>query len=159
MQEEIRIAVALVVRENGETLLLRKRGMPLFMQAGGTIRDGEAPKAALARRLHAELGLVIPPSRMAPFGCFEAEAADAPDHLIIAYVFLVRLQDETVAPTTEIDEAIWTPVQDTPALPLAPLTRNYILTLYWQMQFGTDLPERFAPKPVPAQTRAGQQYA
>lgn len=158
MQEEIRIAVALVIREDGDTLLVRKRGMPMFMQAGGTIREDEAPKAALARRLHEELGLLIPPWRMAPFGCFEADAVDTPDHLIIAYVFLVRLQDETIAPTAEIDEAVWTPIERAPALPLAPLTRNYILTLFWQMQFGEDFP---APRPEPgtAQDLPGQRYA
>ncbi|CAK7260630.1 NUDIX domain-containing protein [Shinella yambaruensis] len=142
MQEEIRIAVALVTRENGDTLLVRKRGGPQFMQAGGRIRDGEVPKATLARRLHEELGILIPPSRMAPFGCFEAEAADETDHLLVAYVFRVQLEDEVIAPTSEIDEARWMPIQDTPTLPLAPLTRNHILTLFWQMQFGTDLPHQ-----------------
>lgn len=142
MQEEIRIAVALVVRKNGDTLLVRKRGMPVFMQAGGAIENDETPKAALARRLRDELGIAIPAARMAPFGCFEAEDAEAPHHLIIAYVFLVTLLDEAIAPTAEIDEAVWTPLQDAPTLPLAPLTRNHILTLFWQMEFGTDLPDR-----------------
>lgn len=142
MQEEIRIAVALVIRENGDTLLVRKRGMPVFMPAGGMIEGDETPKSALARRLRDELRIAIPATRMAPFGCFEAADAQAPDQLIIAHVFLVKLQDETIAPTTEIDEAVWTPVHDAPALPLAPLTRNHILTLFWQMEFGTDLPSQ-----------------
>ncbi|MXN48004.1 NUDIX domain-containing protein [Shinella kummerowiae] len=139
MQREIRIAVALIVRENGDTLLVRKRGMPMYMQAGGNIAGGEAPKAALARHLHDELGLLVSAARMAPFGCFEAEAADAPDHLLIAYVFLIKLHNEDIAPTAGIDEAVWTPIDKAPALPLAPLTRNHILTLFWQMQFGADL--------------------
>lgn len=107
MQREIRIAVALIVRENGDTLLVRKRGMPMYMQAGGGIAGGEA--------------------------------ADAPDHLLIAYVFLIKLHNEDIAPTGGIDEAVWTPIDKAPALPLAPLTRNHILTLFWQMQFGADL--------------------
>lgn len=139
MQGEIRIAVALIVRENGDTLLVRKRGMPMYMQAGGRIAGEEAPKAALARHLYRELGLLVPAAGMAPFGCFEAEAADTPDHLLIAYVFLIKLRNEDVTPTADIDEAVWTPVDHAPALPLAPLTRNYILTLFWQMQFGADL--------------------
>ncbi len=158
MQDEIRIAVALILRENGETLLVRKRSVPLFMQAGGTIRNGEAPKAALARRLHAELGLTIPQSRMAPFGCFEAESVESPDHLIIAHVFVVRLQEETIAPTAEIDETTWIQIADAPALPLAPLTRNYVLTLYWQMQFGEDLPNP-RPEPTAARTLPDRRYA
>lgn len=158
MQEELRIAVALIIREDGDTLLVRKRCMPMFMQAGGTIRDGEAPKAALARRLHEELGLSIPLSRMAPFGCFEAESVESPDHLIIAYVFVIRLQGETIAPTAEIDEAVWAPIGDAPALPLAPLTRNYILTLFWQMQFGEDPPNP-RTEPAAARTLSVQRYA
>jgi 8-oxo-dGTP diphosphatase len=142
MQEEIRIAVALIIRENGDTLLVRKRGGPQFMQAGGRITGTETPKATLARRLREELSLDIPPARMAPFGCFEAEAADETDHLLVAYVFRVQLEDEIIAPTCEIDEARWMPIHDAPTLPLAPLTRNHILTLYWQMQFGTDLPHQ-----------------
>lgn len=142
MQQEIRISVALIVRDNGDTLLVRKRGAPVFMQSGGTIEGAETPKETLARELHEELGLKIPPSRMVPFGCFEAEAADVPDHLVIAYVFRVQLHDEAVTPAAEIDEAIWMPIHEAPALPLAPLTRNHILTLYWQMQFGVDLNSR-----------------
>ena len=142
MQEEIRIAVALVTRKDGDTLLVRKRGGPQFMQAGGMIRNGEAPKATLARRLHEELGILIPLSRITPFGCFEAEAVDETGRLLVAYVFRVQLEDEIVAPTDEIDEARWMPVHDAPTLPLAPLTRNHILTLFWQMQFGTDLPHQ-----------------
>ena len=142
MQQEIRISVALIVRDNGDTLLVRKRGAPVFMQSGGTIEGVETPKETLARELHEELGLKIPPTRMVPFGCFEAEAADVPDHLVIAYVFRVQLHDEAVTPAAEIDEAIWMPIHEAPALPLAPLTRNHILTLYWQMQFGVDLNSR-----------------
>lgn len=142
MQQEIRISVALIVRDNGDTLLVRKRGAPVFMQSGGKIEGAETPKETLARELHEELGLKIPPSRMVPFGCFEAEAADVPDHLVIAYVFRVQLHEEVVAPAAEIDEAIWMPIHEVPALPLAPLTRNHILTLYWQMQFGVDLNSR-----------------
>ena len=37
---EIRIAVALIVRENGDTLLVRKRGMPDYLQSGGKIEGG-----------------------------------------------------------------------------------------------------------------------
>jgi len=142
MQEEIRIAVALVVRDDGDTLLVRRRGTPLFAQSGGRIEGAETPKAALGRALRAELGLAVAPSRMTPFACFETEAADLPDHIVVAHVFRVHLHGEAVAPAAGIEEAIWTPLPEAPALPLAPLTRDHILTLYWQLQFGMDLPDR-----------------
>lgn len=150
MRGEIRIAVALIVRESGDTLLARKRGMPMYMQAGGRIEGEEAPKAALARHLRHELGLSLPTARMAPFGCFEAEAAEAPGDLLIAYVFLIKLHNEEITPTVEIDDAVWTPIDNAPALPLAPLTRNHILTLFWQMQFGADLSYQQEQATVPA---------
>ncbi len=79
---------------------------------------------------------------MAPFGCFEAEAANLPDHIVVAHVFRVQLHDEIITPAAEIEEAIWVPLHEAPALPLAPLTRDHIITLYWQMQFGEDLRDR-----------------
>ncbi|WP_439615125.1 NUDIX hydrolase [Shinella sp.] len=79
MQAEIRIAAALVLRENGETLLVRKRGTGAFMQPGGKIEPGETPKAALARELREEIGLDIAPSRMAPAAEIE-EAVWVPVH-------------------------------------------------------------------------------
>ncbi len=142
MQGEIRIAVALIVRDNGDTLLVRKRGMPVYLQSGGRIEGTESPMMTLAREMHEELGLIVPPTRMAPFGCFEAEAANLPDHIVVAHVFRVQLHDEIITPAAEIEEAIWVPLHEAPALPLAPLTRDHIITLYWQMQFGEDLRDR-----------------
>ncbi len=142
MQGEIRIAVALIVRDNGDTLLMRKRGMPVYLQSGGRIEGTESPKMTLAREMHEELGLIVPPTRMAPFGCFEAEAANLPDHIVVAHVCRVQLHDEIITPAAEIEEAIWVPLHEAPALPLAPLTRDHIITLYWQMQFGEDLRDR-----------------
>ncbi|MGQ3212205.1 NUDIX hydrolase [Shinella sp.] len=144
MRGEIRVTVALILRDNGDTLLVRKRGMPVYLQSGGKIEGAETPKATLARKLHEELGLKISPSRMTPFGCFEADAANVPDHLVVAHVFRIQLHDEIITPAVEIEEAIWVPLQEAPALPLAPLTRDHILTLYWQMRFGMDLQQSVA---------------
>jgi len=47
----IRIAAALLVRADGRTLLVRKRGTRAFMQPGGKIEQGEAPAEALALEL------------------------------------------------------------------------------------------------------------
>ncbi len=141
MQAEIRIAIALIVRDNADTLLLRKRGVAVYLQSGGKIEGAETPRATLAREMHAALGLKIPLSRMTPFGCFETAAANIPDHMVVTHVFRVQLHDEIITPAPEIEEAIWVPIRDAAALPLAPLTRDHILTLYWQMRFCED---RFA---------------
>ena len=62
MSKTIRIAAALLIEPNGQTLLVRKRGTQAFMQPGGKIDAGEQPAEALARELHEELGLIIEPT-------------------------------------------------------------------------------------------------
>jgi len=41
MSKTIRIAAALLIEPNGQTLLVRKRGTQAFMQPGGKIDAGE----------------------------------------------------------------------------------------------------------------------
>jgi hypothetical protein len=65
---------------------------------------------------------------MLPFGCFEAGAADVPDHLVITYVFPVQLHEETVALAAEIDEAIWMRSMRSVATGTGPLFENARLT-------------------------------
>jgi 8-oxo-dGTP pyrophosphatase MutT (NUDIX family) len=48
----LRIAAALLIREDGHTLLVRKRGTTSFMQPGGKIDPGETAQRALVRELN-----------------------------------------------------------------------------------------------------------
>ncbi|MBB3285429.1 NUDIX domain-containing protein [Rhizobium tropici] len=57
MTKTIRIAAALVLRPDGKTLLVRKRGTIAFMQPGGKVEQQETPETALIRELLEELGL------------------------------------------------------------------------------------------------------
>jgi len=139
MHKEIRISAALVFRDDGDTLLVRKRGTHAFMQAGGKIEDTEGPKEALVRELKEELGLDIAADRMTPFGSYQAEAANEPGYIVNAYVFLIRLRDEVIAPAAEIEEARWIDVHNAASLPLAPLTRDRILPAFRQMQLSMEL--------------------
>ena len=54
MPTTIRIAAALLIGSDGQTLLVRKRGTQAFMQPGGKIDAGEQPVEALARELRIE---------------------------------------------------------------------------------------------------------
>ena len=74
MSKTIRIAAALLIRGDGQTLLVRKRDTLAFMQPGGKIDAGEQPAEALVRELREELNLRIDPSEAVYLGQFSAPA-------------------------------------------------------------------------------------
>jgi len=74
----IRIAAAVLIDKDGQTLLVRKRGTQAFMQPGGKIDAGEQPVEALVRELHEELNLRIDPADAMYLGQFSAPAANEP---------------------------------------------------------------------------------
>jgi 8-oxo-dGTP diphosphatase len=124
----IRIAAALIDDEAGRLLLVRKAGTQWFMQAGGKIEDGESPLCALRRELREEIGLSLTDESVRHLGRFSASAANEPDHIVEAEVFHVRVQHVPVT-RSEIEEAVWVDHIEAAAMPLAPLTRDYILPL------------------------------
>jgi 8-oxo-dGTP pyrophosphatase MutT (NUDIX family) len=123
----IRIAAAVIVDREGRILLVRKRGTEAFMQPGGKIGSGEEPAAALARELREELGCGALSNPRA-LGRFIAAAAHEPGCTIEAELFAIDV-DEPIVPAAEIEEAIWYDRAAQPDLPLAPLTRDYVLPL------------------------------
>lgn len=78
MSTTIRIAAALLIGGDGQTLLVRKRGTQAFMQPGGKIDAGEQPAQALARELHEELNLHIDPGQALYLGHFTPPASPQP---------------------------------------------------------------------------------
>lgn len=125
----IRIAAALLLNPDGQTLLVRKRNTTAFMQPGGKIEAHELPVHALARELEEELGLVIDPAQASFLGQFSAPAANEPGFVVQAEIFQLTIDTE-VSPAAEIEEVIWIdPATDGDVL-LAPLTRDLILPFY-----------------------------
>lgn len=125
----IRIAAALLLNANGQTLLVRKRGTSAFMQAGGKIEAHELPVHALARELEEELDLQIDPAQATFLGQFSAPAANEPGFVVQADLFQLTINAE-VSPAAEIEEVLWIdPVTDGD-VDLAPLTRDVILPFY-----------------------------
>jgi 8-oxo-dGTP pyrophosphatase MutT (NUDIX family) len=124
----IRIAAALIDDHRGRLLLVRKAGTQWFMQAGGKIEKGESALCALRRELHEELGLSLDAWDVRHLGQFAAAAANEPDHMVEAEIFHVRVSHMVVA-GSEIEEAVWVEYADAENMPLAPLTRDYILPL------------------------------
>lgn len=125
----IRIAAALLLNPDGQTLLVRKRGTTAFMQPGGKIEAHELPVHALARELEEELGLVIDPEQASFLGQFSAPAANEPGFVVQAEIFQLTI-DAQVLPAAEIEEVIWIDPATDGDVALAPLTRDLILPFY-----------------------------
>lgn len=127
---EIRIAAAAIIRTDGATLLVRKRGTTAFMQPGGKIDVGETPVGALCRELYEELALDIGPEDAEYLGCFSAPAANEPDCVVKAEMFRVRF-DGQIEPRAEIEEVRWLFPGAQDRIELAPLTRDRVPPAIW----------------------------
>ncbi|MFB9950252.1 NUDIX domain-containing protein [Rhizobium puerariae] len=132
----IRIAAALILRGDGETLLVRKRGAVAFMQPGGKIEPGESPVSALVRELDEEIGLRVAAEQLRPLGHFEAAAANEPDHIVSADVFVLHIGDTAVTRAAEIEEIRWISPADPGGIVMAELTEHRILPAYRRMLAG-----------------------
>lgn len=131
MNNDIRIAAALVVRGDGRTLLVRKRGAATLQQPGGKIDPDETAEAALLRELAEEIGLAADPAALRRLGAFAAPAANEPGRRVVAELFLLRVDALTPAPGAEIAEAVWIDPDAPGAAALAPLTGDVILP-FWR---------------------------
>lgn len=127
---QIRIAAAAILRQDGATLLVRKRGTSAFMQPGGKIDQGETPIMALCRELLEELGVEIRPEEATYLGRFSAAAANEPDCIVTAEMFRLDVEQDIVA-RAEIEEVRWVHPGMQNELELAPLTRDTVLPTIW----------------------------
>ncbi|MFL9924025.1 NUDIX domain-containing protein [Herbaspirillum lusitanum] len=125
----IRIAAALIMRSDGATLLVRKKGTDCFMQAGGKIDAGEQPLQALARELCEELSIQPTLAEFQTLGRHTAPAAHEPEAVVCADLFLLRA-DQAVAPASEIEECIWLEPGKHIAIAMAPLTQDIVIPLW-----------------------------
>ena len=109
-------------------LLVRKRNTQAFMQAGGKIEPGETAFEALGRELEEELDFTPRQADAVFLGIFSAEAANEPGRRVEASLYRIRSSGEFTA-AAELEEAVWVTVAEAEKLPLAPLTRDYVLPL------------------------------
>jgi mutator protein MutT len=137
MMETIRISAALLLRGDGHTLLVRKHGTAAFMQPGGKIEPGETPEQALTRELSEEIGVTARAAELEFLGQFQALAANEPDHLVVAEVFLLQVKDNDIKATAEIEEVRWISPSEPGEIIMARLTEHHILPFYRQRQSQT----------------------
>ncbi|NYT74177.1 NUDIX domain-containing protein [Halomonas sp. QX-2] len=122
----LKIAAAMVSDPDGRLLLVRKHNTSFFMQPGGKIDAGETALAALCRELKEELGLSVNSDQLSPLGIHSAPAANESDMMLEAYLFSLVI-DEPVEAAAEIAEARWVTREEAWQLPLAPLTKEYVV--------------------------------
>jgi len=125
----LRVAAGIITDPTGRTLVVRKRGTSMFMQAGGKIEPGESALEALTRELREELGVEVDLGATEYLGSHRAEAANEANTVIRAEVFAVSVQGDVIA-GAEIDELRWIEIDEMDAVELAPLTRDTILPLW-----------------------------
>jgi 8-oxo-dGTP diphosphatase len=125
-RQVIRIVAAVVSNDNGQTLLVRKRGTQAFMQPGGKRDPGEGDLDALAREIREELGCDVDLLDARHIGDCRALAANEVGAIVEASLYAVRLRGEPVA-QAEIAELRWLNPGDPNPPPLAPLTQFHVL--------------------------------
>ncbi len=135
--------MAVLVRADGLTLVVRKRGSSIFMQPGGKIDSGENALQALVRELHEELALVVTPGDCRPLGHFRATAANEADAMVEADAFVVHLGGGAatrIAVQAELAECRWIDAASPGDIALATLSREHILPA-WRLSRGSAAPD------------------
>ncbi|OAZ92500.1 NUDIX hydrolase [Halomonas sp. G11] len=122
----LEIAAAVVSDPEGRLLLVRKHNTSFFMQPGGKVDAGETALGALCRELEEELGLHVNEDQLIPMGVYSAPAANEAGVMLEAHLFSLVI-DEPVEAAAEIAEARWVTREEAWQLPLAPLTKEYVV--------------------------------
>jgi uridine kinase len=129
----LRIAAVCFLREGDdgiEMLAVRKRGTGSYMQVGGKLEPGEDALEAACREVLEELDVVLDPEQLDHLGEFEAVAANEPDHVVRASVYLA-LGDwlpKDVMVRAELADALWAPLDHLPrGTRFAPLMVEHIV--------------------------------
>jgi len=119
----ITVAAAIILNEQNQLLLVRKKNTHAFMQVGGKLEIDEAPEITIQREILEEIGCR---SELKQFvGQFETAAANEPNHVLISYVYVIELK-QTPQIAAEIAEMKWIDLDDQSTL-LAPLTRDVVI--------------------------------
>lgn len=124
----ITIAAAIILNEQNQILLVRKKDTDFFMHVGGKLEPNELPEAALSREVLEETGCEI--EILSYIGKYETVAANELNHSLVSYLYQVKLKSQPQV-QAELAEMQWVDLNH-PDLPLAPLTRD--ISIRWCKQ-------------------------
>lgn len=119
----ITVAAGIVLNEAQQLLVVRKKGTSCFMQVGGKLEPNEAPEVTIVREIQEEICCQAEVQQFV--GRFEAKTANEPDHQLVSYVYLVKL-DQIPKIEAEIAEMKWIDLNEQD-LALAPLTTEIVI--------------------------------
>ena len=128
----ITVAAAIILNEQNQLLVVRKKNTCCFMQVGGKLEPNEPPEQAMLREIQEEIG--CQPLIEQFIGRFETATANEPDHQLVSYIYHVTLNG-TPKIAAEIAEMKWVSLDDQ-STPLAPLTTEIVIP--WVKQFLTE---------------------
>jgi len=124
----ITIAAAIILNEQNQILLVRKKDTDFFMHVGGKLEPNELPEAALSREVLEETGCEM--EILSYIGKYETVAANELNHSLVSYLYQVKLKSQPQV-RAELAEMQWVDLNH-PHLPLAPLTRD--ISIPWCKQ-------------------------
>lgn len=124
----ITIAAAIILNEQNQILLVRKKDTDFFMHVGGKLEPNELPEAALSREVLEETGCEM--EILSYIGKYETVAANELNHSLVSYLYQVKLKSQPQV-QAELAEMQWVDLNH-PDLPLAPLTRD--ISIPWCQQ-------------------------
>lgn len=113
--------------DDGRVLNVRKRGTSSLMLPGGKHEPGEDARDTALREFAEELGVELDPALLSPLGVFRAAAANEPDHVVEAAVFLHPLVPAALlaGPRAEIEHVEWVD-PSVPRPDMAPLNTEIV---------------------------------
>jgi 8-oxo-dGTP pyrophosphatase MutT (NUDIX family) len=120
------VSAVCVFDDAGRLLTVRKRGTDKFMHPGGKPEAGESAAQAASRELEEEVGIIVAPEDLEPFGSWLAEAANEAATQIEATVFTAP-GSWTAHPSAEIAEIRWLDLAAGLPDDLAPLLTDHVL--------------------------------
>lgn len=119
----ITVAAAVILNDQNQLLLVRKKNTQYFMQVGGKLERNEAPEKTMLREIAEEISTSAQIQQF--IGRFETLAANEAGHQLVSYVYQVNL-DQAPKMDAEIAEMKWINLDDNQTL-LAPLTKEVVI--------------------------------
>ena len=105
---EIKIASAVILSNNNELLLVRKKGSTYFQLTGGKINVDENESDTVIREVLEEVGLQLQASDLDFLGQHQTTAVNEKNTLVTGFIYQVTLQDNFIPKiANEIEEFAW----------------------------------------------------